>query len=117
MQIAEVQKNVKEQIRVSIEEYHDHKFVDCRVYFENDKGEWCPTKKGIALNADCIDEVIQGLQKAGRKLEDALSFNGKRNQADATKKHADPVTEPVLPLSEPVLTMLHTRRGRLLHEA
>ena len=49
MLIAEIEKNVKERIRVSIEEYHDHKFVDCRVYFENDKGEWCPTKKGIAV--------------------------------------------------------------------
>lgn len=107
-QIAEIEKNVKERIRVSIEEYHDHKFVDCRVYFENDKGEWCPTKKGIALNADCIDEVIQGLQKAGRKLEDALSFNADTPKGKAPGKHADPSTEPVLPLSEPVLTMLHT---------
>jgi hypothetical protein len=67
-QIAEVQKNAKERIKIVISEYRGHRFVDCRVYFEDDQGEWKPTKKGIALNDDIIDEVIQGLQKASRKL-------------------------------------------------
>ena len=107
-QIAEIQKNVKERIRVSIEEYHDHTFVDLRVYWQDDQGEWRPTKKGIALNLDCINEVIEGLQRAGRKLEGALSFNADTTKGKAPGKHADPFTEAVLPLSEPVLTMLRT---------
>jgi hypothetical protein len=69
MQIAEIEKNSKERIRVSVEEYKGHKFVDCRVYFQDEAGEWRPSKKGIALNADCIDEVIQTLQKASKTLE------------------------------------------------
>jgi len=69
MQIAEIEKNMKERIRVSIEEYRGHKFVDCRVYWQDEQGEWRPSKKGIALNDECIDPVIQALQKASKALE------------------------------------------------
>jgi hypothetical protein len=69
MEIAEIEKNTKEKIRVSIEEYKGHRFVDCRVYFEDEAGEWRPSRKGIALSADIIDEVIEALQKASKKLE------------------------------------------------
>ena len=67
--IAELEKNQKEKIRVSIEEYRGSTFIDCRVYWQNNKGEWHPSKKGIALNGECIDEVIEALQKASEKLE------------------------------------------------
>lgn len=69
MLITEIQKNVKERIRVSIEEYRGTRFIDCRVYFEDENGEWRPTKKGVALNADSIKGVIEALQKASKKLE------------------------------------------------
>ena len=108
MQIIEVEKNAKEKVRVSIEEYHGHKFIDCRVYYQDSQGEWRPTKKGIALNADCINEVIQGLQKASRKLEEALSFKTGTSVRKAIGKNAEPSTESTLPVSGPVLTMLCT---------
>ena len=69
MLIAEIQKNLKERIQVSIEEYRGHKFIDLRVYFEAEDGEWKPTKKGIALNNECIDAVIEALQEARKKVE------------------------------------------------
>ncbi|MGA2106814.1 MAG: transcriptional coactivator p15/PC4 family protein [Syntrophorhabdales bacterium] len=73
MMIGEIEKNAKEKIRVSIEEYKGHKYVDCRVYFQDEAREWHPTKKGIALNPDIIDEVIEALQKASEKLETMLA--------------------------------------------
>ena len=66
--IAELEKNQKEKIRISIEEYRGARFVDCRVYWEDDQGEWKPSKKGIALNDECINEVINALQKARKEL-------------------------------------------------
>ena len=77
MQIAEIEKNQKERIRVSIEEYKGHKFVDLRVYWQDEAGEWRPGKKGIALNPDIIDEVIEALQIASEKLESLLTPRGK----------------------------------------
>jgi hypothetical protein len=73
MLICDIEKNQKERIRVSIEEYKGHKFVDTRVYFQDEAGEWRPSKKGIALNADTIDEVVEALQKASKKLESLLA--------------------------------------------
>jgi hypothetical protein len=69
MHICEIEKNMKERIRVSIEEYRGSTFVDLRVYWEDEQGEWRPSKKGIALNGDCIDQVIEALQKARKELE------------------------------------------------
>ena len=69
MTINEIEKNTKEKIRVSIEDYKGHKFIDCRVYFVDDTGAWRPTKKGIALNSECIQDVIKALQQASGKLE------------------------------------------------
>jgi hypothetical protein len=76
--ICEVEKNTKERIRISIEDFKGHKFIDCRVYFQDEAGEWHPTKKGIALNADTVDEVIDGLKKAGEKLESILAPKEKK---------------------------------------
>ena len=69
MQMAEIEKNLKERVRVSIEKYKGHEFIDCRVYWQDEAGEWRPSKKGIALNGDCIGEVIEALQKTSKKLE------------------------------------------------
>jgi hypothetical protein len=69
MIIAEIEKNQKEIIRVSIEEFRGSRFIDCRVYFEFEDGEWRPTKKGIALSGECLADVIKALEKAGRVLD------------------------------------------------
>ena len=53
---------------MSIEEYRGTRFIDCRVYWEDDQGQWKPSKKGIALNGECINEVINALQKARKDL-------------------------------------------------
>jgi hypothetical protein len=69
MLICDIEKNMKERIRVSIEEYRGSRFADCRVYWQDQQGEFRPSKKGISLNSDCIDEVIAALQKASKELE------------------------------------------------
>ncbi len=66
--IGEVEKNQKEQIKVSVENYRNHEFVDCRVYWD-DNGTWRPSKKGISLNDETLDEVIELLKKASKVME------------------------------------------------
>lgn len=73
MLIAEVGKNTKERIHVALVEYHGHRLIDCRTYFQDNQGEWRPTKKGISLSPDTIDEVITALVKGSAVLEDSLS--------------------------------------------
>jgi len=56
----EIQKNSREIIRIEESEYEGHKFVDCRIYYD-DNGEWKPTKKGISFNHKIAQEVIEGI--------------------------------------------------------
>lgn len=64
MLIGEIQKNSMEKIRVSTETFKGHSFIDIRVYYEDDTGEWKPTKKGIAIAPDKVDSLIELLKKA-----------------------------------------------------
>ena len=50
--IKEIKKNSKEIIRISQSEYKGHSFIDLRIFFENEHGEYLPTKKGISFNPD-----------------------------------------------------------------
>ena len=63
MQIGEIQKG-KDKIIVTVKEFKGKQYIDLRTYFENDQGEWIPTKKGISLTPDNIDDMIGFLQKA-----------------------------------------------------
>ena len=63
--IGEIQKNQKEKIIVSTNEYKGHKYIDLRVHYEDEtSGEYKPTKKGIALSPKVIDKVIELIQTA-----------------------------------------------------
>jgi hypothetical protein len=73
MLIREIEKNENEHIRISTEEFKGRKYVDIRIYYENEEGEWKPTRKGIALNPDIIDKAIEGLQRASEKLASVVS--------------------------------------------
>ena len=69
MLIAKIDKNQKEKYHVSVEEFRGSRFIDCRVYFEDEDGVWIPTRKGVALNDESIGPVIRALQKAQKALE------------------------------------------------
>ena len=56
----EIQKNSREIIRIEESEYEGHKFVDCRIYYD-DNGEWRPTKKGISFSHKIAHEVVEAI--------------------------------------------------------
>tara|TARA_Y100001963_G_C6587362_1_gene356343 strand:+ start:239 stop:451 length:213 start_codon:yes stop_codon:yes gene_type:complete len=67
--IGEIQKNQKEKIIVSTNEYKGHKYVDLRVHYEDEtSGEYKPTKKGIAVNPKILDEVVGMMLKAKENI-------------------------------------------------
>ena len=71
--IGEIQKNQKEKIIVSTNEYQGHKFIDLRVHYEDEtSGEYKPTKKGLAVSEKNIDGVIKLLTNSKQEL-----LNGK----------------------------------------
>ena len=63
----EIQKNSREVIRIGESEYEGHKFVDCRIYYDNN-GEWLPSPRGISLGENTALEFVEGiLQKIEEK--------------------------------------------------
>ena len=69
MLIGEISKSETEKIRVQIKEYKGKRYIDCRLHFENEKGEWIPTKKGLTLNSETALKMVEYLQRASKGLE------------------------------------------------
>lgn len=67
MEIGTVDKG-KDRIIVTVKEFRGKQYIDIRTYFENDEGDWIPTKKGISLTPDNLDAVIKFLQQAKKKV-------------------------------------------------
>jgi len=67
MQIGELEKG-KDRIIVSLTEFKGRQYVDIRTYFENQEGEWIPTKKGISITPENLDDMIKFLEEAKKKI-------------------------------------------------
>jgi hypothetical protein len=68
MIIGEIQKTGTDKIIVSLKEFKGKTYVDVRTFFENDEGEMIPTKKGVSLTPDNLDQLIRLLTEAKEKL-------------------------------------------------
>ena len=67
--ITEIQKNQKEKIIISTNEYKGHKYVDLRVHYEDESSkEYKPTKKGIAVNPKILPEVVEMMVRAAEEI-------------------------------------------------
>ena len=63
--IAQVKKNSREVIRISEKEYEGYKFIDVRIYYmDKNSGEYKPTKKGISIMPNNVEDIINGILKA-----------------------------------------------------
>ena len=67
MRIGEIEKG-KDKIIVTVKEFKSKQYIDVRTYFENDEGEWIPTKKGISFTPENLSDAIKLLQKAEKKV-------------------------------------------------
>lgn len=62
------QKNALEEIRVSLNVFRGKEYIDIRIFYKGDDGEYHPSKKGVTLSPDLLSD----LQEALKKLEEAL---------------------------------------------
>ncbi|KPK87113.1 hypothetical protein AMJ80_12420 [bacterium SM23_31] len=70
MLIGKFQKNALEELRVTIDSFKGNEIVNIRVYYQDDHGEFNPSKKGITFVAELekCDELIKLLQSAKREI-------------------------------------------------
>jgi len=69
MIIGEIERNDTERLRVEASNYKGSDFISVRIYYLADNGEWRPTKKGITVKPDKVDELIGFLTEGKSKID------------------------------------------------
>jgi hypothetical protein len=67
--VAQFEKNSKEEVRVSIDEFHGRKIINFRVYYRANDTEWRPGKQGLALSVDRYRDLVDAMLKLGEELQ------------------------------------------------
>jgi len=67
--VGEFNKNANETIRVRFREYDGKQLLDLRVWVQNDKGNFVPTRKGLSLRLDLVDSLKEAILKAAAEIE------------------------------------------------
>ncbi|MCI0470758.1 MAG: transcriptional coactivator p15/PC4 family protein [Candidatus Aminicenantes bacterium] len=68
MLIGEIERSDIERLKVECSNYKGKDFLSIRIYYLAENGEWRPTKKGVTVKPDKIDELIDLLKQAKEKL-------------------------------------------------
>ncbi|MEM6890759.1 MAG: transcriptional coactivator p15/PC4 family protein [Pseudomonadota bacterium] len=59
----DIPKNSREVLRIQREEYLGHDMLNLRVWYDDGSGELRPSKKGVAVKAALIPDLIKALAK------------------------------------------------------
>jgi hypothetical protein len=62
-------KNTREKVVASLSNYRGETYLDLRVFFEADGGRYLPTKKGVTLALDCLDDLERAVQALRAAVE------------------------------------------------
>jgi len=57
-------KNPLEEIRMSLTEFKKKQYIDLRIYYKGEDGEYHPSKKGLTLSLDLLSELEEAVKKA-----------------------------------------------------
>ena len=61
-------KNSMEEIHISRTNFNGKDLVDLRLYYEDDNGEFKPSKKGITVTLECAEHLITGIKKLEKEI-------------------------------------------------
>ena len=67
--VAQFEKKKKEEVRVSIETFNGRKFINIRVFYKDDDGEWKPGKQGLAVSVDRYKDLAGSVLEVGQYLK------------------------------------------------
>jgi len=62
--IGSIPKKDGEEIRVRRSTFNGRPYVDVRVFYRTEAGEWSPTKKGVAFAPERVGELVDLLKTA-----------------------------------------------------
>lgn len=67
--VAKFEKNSKEEVRVSVDEFRGRKIINIRVYYRDPAGQWLPGKQGVALSVDRYRDLADAVLQLGEWLQ------------------------------------------------
>jgi len=67
--IAQFEKNSREEVRVSVDDFRGRKVINIRVYYRTEAGEWAPGKQGIALAVERYRDLADAVLRLGEWLK------------------------------------------------
>ena len=56
-------KNPLEEVRASVTVFKGKQYVDLRIYYKGDDGEYRPSKKGLTLSLDLFPDLEEAVNK------------------------------------------------------
>lgn len=56
-------------VRIELSEFKGNQYIGARIYYMDDKGDWKPTRKGITLTPDLMEQVRDSLTEALEEIE------------------------------------------------
>lgn len=62
--IATIRKNVREDLRVTLEEFRGHHLLNLRIWYDAEDGEQRPGKQGVAIRLDLLPHLRKALSEA-----------------------------------------------------
>ncbi len=68
--IGEMEKGWNEKLIFSVSEFKGKQYANIRIYYEDDEGEWKPTKKGITVALDTFSEFKENIEALEKYLKD-----------------------------------------------
>ena len=68
--VGEMEKGWNEKIVFGVSEFRGKKYANIRIYYEDDEGEWKPTKKGISVNLEDFQEFKQRMEDLDTYLQE-----------------------------------------------
>ena len=69
--IGEFNKNSWEVVRVQFTDFKEQKLLDVRVWVLKDSGDYIPTKKGLSLKLEQVEDLKQVIDRAVTEIEKA----------------------------------------------
>jgi len=70
--IDEFEKNSREKIMILIKKYRNNFYLDVRVYFKSNDEEYKPSKKGIMISLELLDDLKEAFSKVEKALDEGI---------------------------------------------
>jgi len=74
--VSSFERNATEQVRATLKEFRGKRYLDLRIYYQDDAGEWKPTRKGVSLSTDFMPELKEAVLSLERALHEEQSEGG-----------------------------------------